>query len=817
MDSAKAQERLLTLAKNLKHEKGKKLKAGNNSAPISKGAKANSAKSSAAKQQNAAPVIPKPKETQTSAPQSPQKEADNPVKTTEPKNKAQMRLKAITDQKKSEKYAKMATGILAKKKGRPNPLVPPTGGFNVSQLPRIPKKQNKPVENGQTRHNNQRNDYTHPEALAYNQNDGYNQNWSDTVDFAEDYDDRATCNPNYSQNSCSPGPGYQSSSYSSAPRNSYPPAGYQQYPPNNYNPRNGYSQPPNHYPYPPGPRNILYPNNQPSSSYGPPPRNGYPMYHQSSYGNAARNGYSGPSYGSNRGRQYPPRRNKAPAPVKAPSAPEPASPKEPNITQQLQDVRTLVEPVEMMDCEIICPSFEMELQPPVSSDLHIVIDTNVVINELKLIANLKTKTLRGMKPKIIVPWQVLKELDYLKSDKYSGNLHLKARKGIRYILDELVNGFINGQPQMAASRDVDNFQVEVPDDHLVKCGLQLKSSGHNVILLSEDKNLVVKSMVCGLIAMNPPEVHSLLDDGNKTFSIFEMSPADDSSPPTIGMHRVMRLLRNFLSAILKRFWMYKHNNLWMLYSPGAEPWPLNILVDTVANTWAELVPDSNLPHPKTDVATILTFLGKLRNYKVTYADLERIGRACHSLASALATSFATEVASFDSSLAFLKCPKEIELPEETTYQKSCALLTVHHVHLFENTVVQFCYGAAQRFNVPFNYPKIPPNIEGLAARLKIEDLPRYREFVKNIGKAMNEISMAAGTVDASNSWVKSIYFSLKTCLADATNPMFFVDDVVEFCNDESFRQSFPNALQELQIICSFFETLRMAVDTNNVR
>uniref|UniRef100_A0A146LHI2 Transcriptional protein SWT1 n=1 Tax=Lygus hesperus TaxID=30085 RepID=A0A146LHI2_LYGHE len=486
----------------------------------------------------------------------------------------------------------------------------------------------------------------------------------------------------------------------------------------------------------------------------------------------------------------------------------------PNVTKQLQTVRTLVEPVEMMDYEISCPTFESDQAPVDQTDLHLVIDTNVVLENLDLIRSLKSRKVKGLTPKIIIPWQVLKELDYLK-DRHKFDTSAGARKGVRFLLDEIVrgDGFIGGQPQHVASREIE-FVVEVPDDHLIKCCLQLKWAGHNVLMLTNDKNLIIKAVVSEVSAMRCDEFSRIIHDneggGNKHLTCFESPPPGNYRGQQLSnvnaAHRVIILLRGFLSAVLKKFWAYKFHNLWKLRTPGEEPWALTTLLEIAYETWNEISGGQSQSHSEV-ILFLRRFIHKVNYGRLVYQDLDQLGRACHELANSLPSSFASERISFDHSLAFLKCIEESGPPADASFLDCCVSLTVHHFQLFEKKAVHYCYGISQNLGIPFNYPKIPPDYQ---SNPSLDSLHSHLKVVGDIGRSLVRVSASPiNEVTKSSEAAQTIYSALTMYLGELSDHRFVLQDVVEFCNCPTMRKSFTSALQDLETISSFLQSISL--------
>ena len=95
-----------------------------------------------------------------------------------------------------------------------------------------------------------------------------------------------------------------------------------------------------------------------------------------------------------------------------------------------------------------------------------------------------------MDPVIVVPWQVLKELDYIKGKNCSESatkLSSAARSASNFILSH--SNSIQCQSQKMSNEVCPEFVVEVADDNIIKCALQMKLQNHNVVRMTNLKGI----------------------------------------------------------------------------------------------------------------------------------------------------------------------------------------------------------------------------------------------------------------------------------------------------------------------------------------
>uniref|UniRef100_T1J7A0 WW domain-containing protein n=1 Tax=Strigamia maritima TaxID=126957 RepID=T1J7A0_STRMM len=123
--------------------------------------------------------------------------------------------------------------------------------------------------------------------------------------------------------------------------------------------------------------------------------------------------------------------------------------------------------------------------------VYVVIDTNVLLTNLKLLDTLVLLSKDNCKVILIIPWIVLQELDELKDDKRSMKnvqVNRQARAAIRYLHTQLPDSTssIQGQSIEQATK-VTSLIASSNDDHILLC------SNSSAILLTNDKNLCCKA------------------------------------------------------------------------------------------------------------------------------------------------------------------------------------------------------------------------------------------------------------------------------------------------------------------------------------
>ena len=165
--------------------------------------------------------------------------------------------------------------------------------------------------------------------------------------------------------------------------------------------------------------------------------------------------------------------------------------------------------------------------PFYSEPLYIVLDTNVLLGNLKFVSELKDYPIPGVGPPILViPWMVFQELDSLKDagkryhvernadgvDVKSHALSTLARKAINFIGGCLDGEHprLKGQSAIEAGTPIKGFVEENNDDSIIHCalGLKTRSIHSHVVLLSNDRNLCNKSIVSSIKAFSHQNILS---------------------------------------------------------------------------------------------------------------------------------------------------------------------------------------------------------------------------------------------------------------------------------------------------------------------
>lgn len=125
----------------------------------------------------------------------------------------------------------------------------------------------------------------------------------------------------------------------------------------------------------------------------------------------------------------------------------------------------------------------------------IVVDTNVMILALAELSNLKNFEYFGL----IIPFTVINELDMMKMQNKDPLLRVKAQIAISYLHEQTSSqiSWVHLQTRqevynVSHGGTPFNYQPN-SDDRILDCAIYAQHSGKRVVLLTEDKNLALKS------------------------------------------------------------------------------------------------------------------------------------------------------------------------------------------------------------------------------------------------------------------------------------------------------------------------------------
>ncbi|KAH8354733.1 hypothetical protein KR084_004926, partial [Drosophila pseudotakahashii] len=147
-------------------------------------------------------------------------------------------------------------------------------------------------------------------------------------------------------------------------------------------------------------------------------------------------------------------------------------------------------------------SFDEELPHRLTDHMYFVLDTNVLMHNIKFVESLTELVLPGTVGSMLyIPYIVIRELDKLKGQHHSSEdadpKRLIAVRAIRY-LNTKFDMSLEIQAQSAVEEAEHLIEVDCPDDSIVNCCLQLRDQVPQMMLLTNDANLRLKANASGI-------------------------------------------------------------------------------------------------------------------------------------------------------------------------------------------------------------------------------------------------------------------------------------------------------------------------------
>lgn len=238
--------------------------------------------------------------------------------------------------------------------------------------------------------------------------------------------------------------------------------------------------------------------------------------------------------------------------------------------------------------------------------LYIVVDTNVFLLNLNaIIEAMNNKFITYNKPIIVVPWTVIRELDYLKVAKSKKSLRDQSRKAIQFLNNHFSakDPRIVGQTLQDVMNNKEKFAAECPDDEILQVCLQIREAGKAVALLSYDKNLCNKAMISDILALgrdDPLEkIDYIFSNKNKKLNFHDISVQrmqDESSQVISAFQEELRcfnelyeevesVMQEFLSVIVSKEMKKLYDETWEKYVIIKPPWTVTCVLKCAIKHW----------------------------------------------------------------------------------------------------------------------------------------------------------------------------------------------------------------------------------------
>ncbi|XP_035728903.1 transcriptional protein SWT1-like isoform X2 [Vespa mandarinia] len=248
--------------------------------------------------------------------------------------------------------------------------------------------------------------------------------------------------------------------------------------------------------------------------------------------------------------------------------------------------------------------------------LYIVVDTNVFLSNLDaIIKAMVTEFAKYDKPILVIPWTVIRELDYLKNDKFERkSIHLreKARKAINFLHDHfsVKHPRIVGQTLEDVKSNKEKFAIECPDDEILQACLQIRNAERTVALLSYDKNLCNKAMIYDIVALGRDDPLEKIDyifaTNNKNLSLhdmcFEKTQGEGSQILSAFQEElrysnelfeeIQSMIKELLSAIVSKEMKNLFGETWEKYTIIKPPWTILCVLKCAIKHWIAAISDA---------------------------------------------------------------------------------------------------------------------------------------------------------------------------------------------------------------------------------
>ncbi|XP_015586272.1 transcriptional protein SWT1 isoform X2 [Cephus cinctus] len=286
------------------------------------------------------------------------------------------------------------------------------------------------------------------------------------------------------------------------------------------------------------------------------------------------------------------------------------------IMSEVQNVRVQLGTQAWDEITINTPKNDLEFpmtRDANNKDLYIIIDTNVFLSNIQAVEQARDAVFKSYgRPIIVVPWTVLRELDYIK-DNNSESLQAKARRAIRFLYQHFSDKHprVKGQTASDFERNKAQFAFDCPDDEILQTCLQVAQSGHTVVLLSYDINLCNKAMIHDILTLGRNDPLEKIDFLNAIESINETRTlqydlndnGEYYSEPVSNFDRekemsdeileeAKAILKKFLSIIVAKEMQNLYGDPWEKHTIIHPPWsPIDVLKCAVKH-WMAAVSES---------------------------------------------------------------------------------------------------------------------------------------------------------------------------------------------------------------------------------
>ncbi|KOX69394.1 Transcriptional protein SWT1, partial [Melipona quadrifasciata] len=221
--------------------------------------------------------------------------------------------------------------------------------------------------------------------------------------------------------------------------------------------------------------------------------------------------------------------------------------------------------------------------------LYIVVDTNVFLSNIDVVELARETIFKTYDHSVIVvPWTVIRELDYIKNDNgksKSKSLCYKARKAINYInkLFSSKQSRVIGQTPEDVTKNKEKFSVDCPDDEILQTCLQIRDLGKSAVLLSYDVNLCNKAMIHDIVTLGRNDPIEKIDYLNATNMNQSLSVSNDEDQE-----------RFIFLQIVSKEMCALYGTSWEKYVILKPPWTVVTVLQCAVKHWIAAVIENDI-------------------------------------------------------------------------------------------------------------------------------------------------------------------------------------------------------------------------------
>ncbi|KAF5288226.1 hypothetical protein FQA39_LY03994 [Lamprigera yunnana] len=224
---------------------------------------------------------------------------------------------------------------------------------------------------------------------------------------------------------------------------------------------------------------------------------------------------------------------------------------------------------------------EIPKNETILKEIYIVVDTNIFISHLDIVAKLLTLKINGVvAPIVLIPWIVIQELDFLKECTSEKKLKRYSQAAIRFINeklsqkhpqlkgDEVLIYYANtvnflGQSIQEATQQ---FPTKNADDSILYCCMQIMEKENRAMLVSNDINLRNKAIIQDIFAYSHKEIIQELQRPHQSLCKNHTEKVKDIETHFVSLFSFFILieLKNAYGSALNHMYPDLQNTTWTL-------------------------------------------------------------------------------------------------------------------------------------------------------------------------------------------------------------------------------------------------------------